>query len=264
MSEPVRPFDERDRAAQRDSAYERDRVAAERDRVADARDRVADERDETADERDRVDGLSVSQHVRTVADREAAARDRAEGSRDRGRAAYDRRQAACDRDSAGFDGLTGALQRDRGRVVLQLETDRARRSDGQLVLAFIDVDGLKAINDALGHAAGDEVLRNVGAALRTSLRSYDLVIRHGGDEFVCALSGIDVESAQQRLDNAARALTERNPRASVSIGLAALDKEETLDELTARADAALYAGRGRLFRRARACRSGTARSRSTD
>jgi diguanylate cyclase (GGDEF)-like protein len=128
-------------------------------------------------------------------------------------------------------------------VDLQREIDRARRSNGRLVLAFVDVDGLKAINDAQGHAAGDRLLRDVVAALRTGLRSYDLVVRYGGDEFLCALLDSDIEGARRRFDEVARNLTTTSPRSSVSTGLAALETQETLDELTARADADLYAGR---------------------
>ena len=128
---------------------------------------------------------------------------------------------------------------------LEREIARTRRSDGRLVLAFVDVDGLKAINDLHGHAAGDQLLRDVALALRTGLRSYDLVIRYGGDEFLCALPGTDIEGARRRFDDVARELTEKRPDASVSTGLAALEETDALDELTERADAALYAGRGR-------------------
>jgi len=238
-------IDERDSAAsERDSAVQSgDSAADERDSAADERDSAADERDSAADERERADGLSISEHEGAARDRQGAARDRCEGSRDRKRAAHDRRQAASDLARAGVDGLTGALQRDRGLVDLQREIDRVCRSDGRLVLAFVDVDGLKAINDAQGHAAGDELLRDVGVALRTGLRSYDVVVRYGGDEFLCVLSGTDLGGARRRFDEVARELTERSPRASVSVGLAALENTETLDELTARADAALYAAR---------------------
>jgi diguanylate cyclase (GGDEF)-like protein len=139
--------------------------------------------------------------------------------------------------------LTGALRRDRGAVDLQHEIDRARRSDGLLILAFVDVDGLKAINDTHGHAAGDRALRAVAAALLDGLRSYDLVVRYGGDEFLCGLPGSDLDAAQRRFEAVARRLAEQNPETSVSIGLAELASGETLDALTARADASLYAAR---------------------
>jgi diguanylate cyclase (GGDEF)-like protein len=128
-------------------------------------------------------------------------------------------------------------------VDLRREIDRARRSGGALILAFVDLDGLKAINDTHGHAAGDRALRAVAAALLGGLRSYDLVVRHGGDEFLCGLPGTDLAGAQRRFDAVAKTLTERNPGTSVSIGLTELAAPDTLDSLIARADAALYATR---------------------
>lgn len=229
---------------------EHDRAGDGRDRTANARDRVADKRDRAADVRDRADGRSslrdpergVLEHA--ARDRRLAAHDRRLAADDRRLAADDRQRAALDRDQAGLDGLTGALRRERGVLDLQREIDRARRSDGRLVLAFVDVDGLKAINDGYGHAAGDQLLRDVAAALLNGLRSYDLVVRHGGDEFVCALPGTNLDRAKRRFTELAIELAEKNPRASMSIGLAELADRDTLEELTARADAALSAGRG--------------------
>jgi diguanylate cyclase (GGDEF)-like protein len=221
-----------------------DRAANERDRLANERDRLAEGRDRAADERDRSNRrFSTRGPTRATGERERAARDRTEAARDRTRAARDRKQSARDRMEAGIDGLTGALRRDRGLTDIAREIDRARRSDGRLVLAFVDVDGLKVINDVQGHAAGDELLADVAMALQTGLRSYDLVVRYGGDEFLCALPGTDIEGAEPRFDEVTSELTQRNPSASVSTGLAALEEADTLDRLIARADAALYAGR---------------------
>jgi diguanylate cyclase (GGDEF)-like protein len=155
----------------------------------------------------------------------------------------DREQAARDRAQAGIDVLTGVLLRGRGLVDLEHEIERARRGDGRLAVAFVDVDGLKEINDLYGHATGDRLLRNVGMALKAGLRSYDLVLRYGGDEFLCALPGADLENARLRFAEVARKLTGTNPQASVSVGLAALERLDTVDELTERADSAMYAGR---------------------
>jgi diguanylate cyclase (GGDEF)-like protein len=224
---------------------ERDRAAKARDQAASARDRAARGRDLAADERERGGRFSTSEREHAARDREQGARDRAEASQDRERAALDREQAGRELAQAGVDGLTGALRRERGLAELEREIARARRSDGRLVLAFVDVDGLKAINDVHGHAAGDQLLRDVALALRSGLRSYDLVVRYGGDEFLCALPGTGIEGARRRFEEVARKLTETRPGASVSIGLAALADTDALDELTARADAALYAGRGR-------------------
>jgi diguanylate cyclase (GGDEF)-like protein len=209
---------DRQRAAQdREHAAERDCLAAKRDSLAEERDIAAA-------------ACTTNEQEQATLAREGAARDR--------------KEAARDRAQAGIDVLTGALGRNRGLVDLQREIDRTRRADGRLVLAFVDIDGLKAINDIEGHAAGDQLLRDVASALRTKLRSYDLVVRYGGDEFLCALSASDIKAARHRFDEVARSLTKRNPEASVSVGLAALADPDTLDELIARADAALYAGRG--------------------
>jgi diguanylate cyclase (GGDEF)-like protein len=225
------------------SYYERDAAADERDLAADRRDRAADERDRAAERRDQADRRSSQRDLAQADDRRRAARDRRRASHDRRRARNDRRQADNDRHQAGLDSLTGALRRDRGAVDLQREIDRARRSDGLLILGFVDVDGLKAINDTHGHAAGDRALRAVAAALLDGLRSYDLVVRYGGDEFLCGLPGSHLDAAQHRFEAVARTLAEQNPGTSVSIGLAELATQDTLDELTARADASLYAAR---------------------
>lgn len=221
-----------------------DRLADERDRAAERRDRAAERRDSAATNREGTDDrFPVSERDPAAHDREAASRDRTEASRDRKRAADDRRQAARDRAQAGVDALTGALRRDRGLFELKREVGRAHRSDAGLILAFVDVDGLKQINDAHGHAAGDRLLHDVAVALRNALRSYDLVVRYGGDEFLCVLPSTDLEGARRRFDAVARSLMERTEWASVSVGLAALENPDTLEELIGRADAALYAGR---------------------
>lgn len=66
-----------------------------------------------------------------------------------------------------------------------------------MVVAFVDVDHLKVLNDREGHAAGDGLLRRVGEGLQACLRPHDLVIRYGGDEFVCVVSGADLAPVLQ-------------------------------------------------------------------
>jgi diguanylate cyclase (GGDEF)-like protein len=141
------------------------------------------------------------------------------------------------------DELTGALRRGAGLAALQREIDRSRRVPGKgLVVIFTDIDGLKAVNDRDGHAAGDERLRETVAALRERLRSYDLIIRYGGDEFLCVLT----DSGAAEAERTAASLRDRVTRRTgggISVGIAALTAGDSVDALVERADAALYAGR---------------------
>ena len=91
--------------------------------------------------------------------------------------------------TAAIDEMTDALRRGVGLVALQREMDRTRRTREQLIVAFVDVDGLKTVNDRDGHAAGDALLRTVVSLVTEEFRSYDLMLRFGGDEFVCSFSG---------------------------------------------------------------------------
>lgn len=83
-------------------------------------------------------------------------------------------------DDAMVDELTGALRRGIGIHAARREVERSHRLDQPLVIAMIDVDGLKFVNDQRGHQAGDEILCRVVGALRSQMRTYDLVIRYGG------------------------------------------------------------------------------------
>jgi diguanylate cyclase (GGDEF)-like protein len=182
--------------------------------------------------------------------REQTALDREQAALDRDQARLDRAQAALDRESKErqdylIDELTGLLRRGPGLRELQQEIDRARRQGHQLLVAFIDVDGLKVVNDRRGHAAGDRLLREVAEALRHGLRSYDLVLRYGGDEFLCALSNAGIDHAERRLSEVADDLGAAPSHGSITWGLAELQATDILDDLVARADAALYTARRR-------------------
>ncbi len=91
---------------------------------------------------------------------------------------------------AQFDGLTGLPNRRQFDEKLSLAVIAARKAGSPLGLMFLDVDHFKSINDNLGHAAGDEVLREVAERLRVSVRTSDLVARLAGDEFVVLLETI--------------------------------------------------------------------------
>jgi diguanylate cyclase (GGDEF)-like protein len=130
--------------------------------------------------------------------------------------------------------------RGTGVIELEREISRVRRSEQPLVLAFVDVDHLKAINDSHGHAAGDRLLIDVANSFKAHLRSHDLIIRYGGDEFVCALSGLNMAEATTRIALITAALAAAPEHGSVTVGLAQLQPHDSPRDLIARADAALY------------------------
>jgi diguanylate cyclase (GGDEF)-like protein len=151
----------------------------------------------------------------------------------------------CERlaSEAAIDDLTGAFRRGPGLSILQHEIDRARRNpDHRLAVLFLDVDGLKRVNDTRGHAAGDELLVNVVRVVRDRLRSYDLVVRYGGDEFICGLSGVGREEADHLTASIQSQIAERAGGA-VSIGVAVLGDGDDAVALVGRADADLYSRR---------------------
>jgi diguanylate cyclase (GGDEF)-like protein len=211
-----------------------DRAASSRQRAEDAGARAASERADAADSR-----------VRAINDRKVAADDRAQGSHDRQIAAEDRAQAAKDREDSGTDELTGVSRRGAGLAAIGREINRAQRDSGELVAAYVDVDGLKATNDTGGHAEGDALLIAVADALRTTLRSYDVITRVGGDEFVCVLPGISVEHALQRFDAVSAKLGAGRSGASITVGLARLVAGDSADALIQRADDEVSSARKR-------------------
>ena len=112
------------------------------------------------------------------------------------------------------------------------------------MLAFIDVDGLKEVNDREGHPAGDRMLRLVVESLRANVRPYDVIVRYGGDEFLCAMPNLTWPAAKERMEKIAAALTAADERHSISCGLAEHEPGDGLEELISRADADLLAARG--------------------
>ena len=211
-------------AAREQAAASRVAVVAAREQAAAERDSIANTRDRTAAERD------PNPSSRLTARQDATADD--------GDGALERARLEAELQRAHLDALTGAFRREMGRLALRNEIERARRSDGKFVIAFIDVDGLKGVNDREGHAAGDRVLRTLAATMRANLRSYDPIVRFGGDEFICGISSIDPAEVQHRIGVMDQSL--RNATGvGITAGLATLTSNESLDELTARADAAL-------------------------
>jgi diguanylate cyclase (GGDEF)-like protein len=237
-----------------ESAAARLATGADRDRAAELRDRGAEGRDALARLHDLQDDADASREdilLRAERDRARAAADRAKAADDRARAAVDRQEAARERAEArrdrtrsaddlklaATDELTEAWTRKRGLEEVSRELERAHRTGARLVLAFVDVDGLKAVNDSQGHLAGDALLRLLGETLRTNVRPYDVIVRYGGDELLCAMSNLGVPEARARFEKIAAAFAAADPDHSITFGLAEAGPAEGLQELIARADA---------------------------
>ncbi|MEJ7785202.1 MAG: GGDEF domain-containing protein [Solirubrobacteraceae bacterium] len=180
---------------------------------------------------------------------------RAVSAHDRKTAARDRLSARADREwlvqrlwAAEVDALTGARTRAAGLTELEQALERCRRSTGQLVVAYVDVVGLKHRNDTLGHRAGDELLVCVVELIRAHLRPYDLLVRLGGDEFLCAMSDMTLADARTRFEAFSIALAAGPQAGAITSGFAALAPRETAAELIARADRELLSSRQRNTR----------------
>ena len=225
-------------ALERESlALEREKAALERDAIANARDKAATERDAVASAR-----IAASRPANGNGPVATASSGGSLSASDPDPEAHDAElelaQLEARLQRAHLDALTGAYRREMGRLALKNEIDRARRTDGRFVIAFVDVDDMKGVNDREGHAAGDRILRTLVATMRANLRSYDPIVRFGGDEFILGIASIDPSEAEHRL-----AVIDQSLRHATGVGItsgfASLEGNETLEELTARADAAL-------------------------
>jgi diguanylate cyclase (GGDEF)-like protein len=147
---------------------------------------------------------------------------------------------------ASLDPLTGTLNRHGIEVILATELNRARRNDHPLSVILIDIDRFKGINDSGGHAVGDAALRIVAQGILHSLRSYDLLGRYGGDEFLLLLPETSILHALEVAHRIQSLLALPSPalqfvvRPTVSMGVAQMMLSDSPKTLIARADAALY------------------------
>jgi diguanylate cyclase (GGDEF)-like protein len=156
------------------------------------------------------------------------------------------------------DGLTGIANRRQCEDALVAEIARAERLDSTLTLVLADLDDFKAVNDAHGHAVGDDVLRTFADVLRSTVRDTDLAGRWGGEEFLLLLPGADAVGAAQLADRVREAFAERSSigrdgeivTVTCSFGVAQYRPGDTQRELFGAADRALYqakrAGKNRV------------------
>lgn len=158
------------------------------------------------------------------------------------------------RTAATTDALTGVANRGRLREALHAAVQQSIRLHHPLCVAILDVDFFKKVNDVHGHAAGDEVLKQVASILKHGVRPYDLVARYGGEEFVLLFPGLDLHDATatcERLRLAVAGGTSPVP-VTISMGVARFDPaSDDEDHVIARADELLYAakqgGRNRVM-----------------
>jgi diguanylate cyclase (GGDEF)-like protein len=150
------------------------------------------------------------------------------------------------------DSLTGLANRAAFRAQLAASLGRPERRRGNQAVLFVDLDDFKDVNDTLGHAAGDGLLREVAARLVETVRPGDLVARLGGDEFAVLLDGLaepDLAGlVAQRVVTAVAlpfAIGEHSVQVGASVGLALRDETSTLEGLMREADVAMYAAKGR-------------------
>jgi diguanylate cyclase (GGDEF)-like protein len=153
---------------------------------------------------------------------------------------------------ASTDTLTGLFNRRHFFHMAGREAERIRRTNGNACLAMLDIDNFKTLNDSFGHSAGDKALRRVARLICGVIRSYDIVGRYGGDEFVFLFPELRAEDSRAILERLRRAVEkakipttgESNSCLTVSIGLTELGPgkkiDKVLDEAVIRADKELY------------------------
>ena len=144
------------------------------------------------------------------------------------------------RQEAVIDELTGLLNRRGWGHAAGRELARADRGGNPVALVLLDLDGLKEVNDSMGHDEGDRVIRETADRMRAALRGSDIVARLGGDEFVALLTDATLDGTLEAVER----LSDVTPRlGGFSTGIAAWNEREDLDELMRRADVALYAAK---------------------
>jgi len=152
--------------------------------------------------------------------------------------------------AARTDALTGCLNHSAMHDALSREIERCRRKGHALSLVILDLDEFKQVNERHGHPAGDDVLRQVGEALRETVRAYDLVARYGGDEFAVIAMDADEATATEVAGRAVEAirralgsLGSAGQATAATAGVAQWRDGDSPADLIGRADRALLHGK---------------------
>ncbi len=149
---------------------------------------------------------------------------------------------------ARIDSLTGCYNRGYGLELLDRQIKLSQRNKSHLLLAFLDIDKFKSINDTFGHNEGDKVLKEVVELFKSSLREVDIICRMGGDEFLLAFPDSSLQEVpliRERLEESFSQLNhqiKKNYQIQFSIGFSEYlpDKPKTVDELITLADQEMY------------------------
>lgn len=148
------------------------------------------------------------------------------------------------------DTLTGAASHSQAIAMLQRALRIAQRNDTPLCIDMVDLDFFKNVNDSYGHLVGDEVLRDVTARMRSSVRDFDIVGRYGGEEFVIILENAPLATAKSIAERVRRHVAQSPIKVkdlriplTLSQGVAAAHKADDVASLLKRADTALYAAK---------------------
>jgi diguanylate cyclase (GGDEF)-like protein len=154
------------------------------------------------------------------------------------------------RSEAETDSLTGLYNRKYAFSHLNEAIGNAHQYSTNISLLMVDIDFFKKVNDTYGHQAGDQVLKQVSAAITKTLREHDIVGRYGGEEYIVGLINITSELAHQVAERIRQIvagtsikINEQTISVTVSIGMTCLCEEDNLHDLIKRSDTALYSAK---------------------
>jgi diguanylate cyclase (GGDEF)-like protein len=147
-----------------------------------------------------------------------------------------------------LDSLTGVFNRRMGLIILEWQLQFAKRLGSPLTICYLDIDGLKEVNDRYGHSEGDNLIKMLSKTIGESIREQDSLCRLGGDEFLVIQPKCTIEKTKivrKRLDESFKRLNRDHPRPyryAASYGFAEYlpDMEVSVDKLIDMADAAMY------------------------